>query len=308
MIFGNKASNIARFTRKSLPVLPNSGLKLDVYLINMANAHQRLAAMTSRMRAIGLEAERFEAVDGRRLDFPIPEFSPLSYAILHGRRTCPAEVGCYLSHVECARKLLAGDADAALILEDDVLFDPDFVEAIDGAATQSDSWDILRLTTVNAGRKFAFRQITPTRKLAISLTREKGAGAYIINRRAAEWILTDLMPMRLAYDIAFDLEYISNLKSAFVYPICATQDAEIISQIQEDILSYRLPLWRYLTVLPYRTYLEVTRFVFRSIRLFSELVFNRAKSKSSPVLICKIKDKNAADQAGLVSPGVNPTR
>lgn len=247
--------------------LPKSQTTLAVYLINMDGATDRLAAMTEKMRAAQLEHERVPGVNGRAIRFPIKEFSELSYKLLHGRRTTPAEVGCYLSHVECARRLLAGHADYALILEDDVSFEPDFLDSIDCAASHPTDWDILRLTTVNRGRKYGFRKLDNGRSLALALTREKGAGAYVINREAARWIVNRLIPMRLAYDIAFDLEYLDGLKAAFVDPLPASQYSEHETQIQNNMQQYKLPRWRYLTVLPYRAYLEISRFFARGFQL-----------------------------------------
>ncbi|MGF0521557.1 glycosyltransferase family 25 protein [Agrobacterium pusense] len=247
-------------------ILPKSQRKLAVFLINMDSAVKRLADMNARLDAIGLKAERVPGVNGRELTYPIPEFSELSYMLMHGRRTSPPEIGCYLSHVACANRFIGGDADIALILEDDVVFDEDFLDAIDEAVLNGRDWDILRLTTVSNGRKFAFRRLSNGRSLAIALTREKGSGAYLVNRRAGKWI-ANLIPMRLAYDIAFDLEYLAGLKSAFIYPLCATQDADGESQIQNNLRIYRLPRWRYFTVLPYRAYLETSRFLLRGIRL-----------------------------------------
>lgn len=76
---------------------------------------------------------------------------------------------------------------------------------------------------MNKGPKFGYRKLADGRSLAIALTREKGAGAYVINRTAANWIVRDLMPMRLSYDIAFDLEYIDGLRAAFIDPVPVDQ-------------------------------------------------------------------------------------
>lgn len=247
-------------------ILPKSQRKLAVFLINMDSATRRLEDMTTRLDAMGLKAERVAGVNGRELKYPIPEFSEISYMLMHGRRTSPPEIGCYLSHVACANKFMDSDADIALILEDDVVFDHDFLDALDEAALNGDDWDLLRLTTVSNGRKFPFRPLAGGRSLAIALTREKGSGAYLVNRRAGRWI-SKLIPMRLAYDIAFDLEYLVGLKGAFIYPLCATQDADGESQIQNNLRIYRLPRWRYFTVLPYRAYLETSRFLLRGLRL-----------------------------------------
>jgi glycosyl transferase, family 25 len=245
---------------------------LAVYLINMDRATQRLAAMQAKLVKAGLQAERVPAVDGSALRFPISEFCARSYRLLHGRRTSPAEIGCYLSHVACARRLLHSEADLALILEDDVSFEDHFLDTLDRAAAVAEEWDLLRLTTVNRGRKFAICDLGNQHALAVCLTREKGAGAYVINRRAAQWICTRLIPMRLAYDIAFDLEYLAGLKAAFVEPLIASQISQHETQIQHTIRNVKLPAWRYLTVMPYRAYLEMRRVWSRSWRLLAARV------------------------------------
>jgi hypothetical protein len=114
--------------------LPESGAELAVYLINLDRAPDRLARMAARLQAAGVAFERVAAVDGRALQFPIPEFSALSYKFLHGRRTVPSEIGCYLSHIACARRLLQGQASHALILEDDADLPEDMIALLDAAA------------------------------------------------------------------------------------------------------------------------------------------------------------------------------
>ena len=237
--------------------------RLAVYLINLDRATERLARMTERLTAAGLDFERVPAVDGAALPDPTPGFSPASYALLHGRRRYAPEIGCYFSHVACARRLLDSDATHALILEDDVAFDPDIRTVLDEALKVSDRWNLLRLSTVNDGRKFAVHNLPSGRHLSVALTREKGAGAYVIDRRAAKWITTRLMPMRLAWDIAFDLEYLAGLRALFVDPLPCDQRTEPKSQIQTGVKGSKLPRWRYLTVLPVRAWFEITRLVCR---------------------------------------------
>jgi glycosyl transferase, family 25 len=248
---------------------------LNTYLINLARAPERLAAMQGKLAAIDLDYERVEAVDGATLTFPNPNFSEKSYRFLHKRNRTPAEIGCYFSHIECVRRFLAGNASHALILEDDVSFEPGF-KAVLSAALEDESWDILRLSTVNSGHKFVYRPLGPNHSLAISLTREKGAGAYVINRRAAKWLNEAMMPMRLAYDVAFDIEYLFDLRASFIVPLIAGQMSDAPSQIQSSIWQYRASHWFYLTVFPFRFYLEFWRVMLRGARLI------RWKLKPSP--------------------------
>ncbi len=252
--------------------LPTSGSKLACYLINLERAPDRRALMADRFQAIGLDHDVVKAVDGKLLQFPAPEVSELAFKLLHGRRIIPAEVGCYLSHIECARQFLASDADYALIVEDDVTFEPDFVEAIDLACAQGKHWDLLRLTTVNREGGVKFKPLSATRWLAVALTRKKGSGAYIVNRRAATWMIESLLPMRLSYDIAYDLEYLSGLRACWVLPQPASQLNDMETQVQINIRAYKLPRYRYFTVLPYRAFLETTRVLFRGFQLGRSLL------------------------------------
>ncbi len=263
-------------------------LTVPVYLINLDRAPDRLELMTSMLSDLSLPFERVSAIDGRAIQFPTADFAERAYVLRHGRRRNPAEVGCYLSHIECARRLLASSSEHALVLEDDAVLPDDISDLIQGAIEAGETWDILRLSSVNTGTKHVFRKITPRRSLAIALTREKGSGAYVINRRAAEWFVTGLMPMRLPFDIAFDLEYFAGLKAAFVVPVPVIQDIGLISQIQGHRRAFHLSRWHYLSVQPYRAWLEITRLLSRSARLLSAL----ARDDAEP-------DRHAYDRALL---------
>ncbi|MFS8112343.1 glycosyltransferase family 25 protein [Rhizobium jaguaris] len=248
---------------------------LKIYLINLDRAADRLVTMQQKLACIGLAAERVPAVEGASIEFPIPDFDEFAFRFKHGRRRNPAEVGCYLSHIECARRLLASSGEFALILEDDLEFPDDLVELLDEALKQNEKWDILRLSTVSAGRKFRYFRLTESRSLAVALTREKGSGAYIINRRAAEWFVRKLTPMQLPFDLAFDLEFFAGLKSAFVVPLPIDQQLGLPSQIQGKRGDYHRSKLHYVTVMPFRIFVETSRLFFRLARLLGLLAMGR---------------------------------
>lgn len=274
--------------------------KTPVYLINLDRAPERLAGMEAMLADLSLPFERVPAVDGRQLSDPIAGFSERSYRMLHGRRRNPGEIGCYLSHVECARRLLASGAEHALVLEDDVSL-PDDIHAIVKAAIEADGdWDILRLSSVNSGRKFEFRKLTPTRSLAICLTREKGSGAYMINRRAARWFVDALQPMRLPFDIAFDLEYLAGLKAAFVFPVPVSQETGLVSQIQSHRRAFHLSRWHYAIVQPYRAWLETTRLVVRLAWLTTHL-FRKTTNPSGEMSEGRVVDDSCLRDMAIQS-------
>ena len=257
-----------------------SNASLKIFLINLDRAADRLVAMEEKLGRAGLSFERVSAVDGAAIVFPISEFSEFGFRFKHGRRPNPAEVGCYLSHIECARRLLGSDSGFALILEDDLEFPPDLVELLDAALKHAEKWDVLRLSTVSRGKKFSFSRLTENRSLAIALTREKGSGAYIINRRAAHWFVEKLVPMQLPFDLAFDLEFFDGLKSAFVAPAPIDQQLGLPSQIQGKRRRYHRSRAHYLTVMPYRASMETSRLFSRLVRLLGLLL--RAPARPAP--------------------------
>ncbi|OCJ02708.1 glycosyl transferase [Rhizobium sp. AC44/96] len=237
--------------------------RMATYYINLERCPDRRLHMDAMLAAQGLKFRRVPAIDGSQLKLPVAGFDEQGYKLRHGRKPNPFEIGCYLSHLACARELLETQKAYALILEDDLAFPADILELLSAALEDASSWDILRLSTVNKGRKYIVKRLTAARGLAVSLTREKGSGAYIINRRAAAWITEQLNPMRLPYDLAFDLEHFAGLKALFVAPVPVLQTADRHSFIQNGLRQYRLPHRQRMMVMPYRFWYETTRFLAR---------------------------------------------
>jgi glycosyl transferase, family 25 len=239
------------------------------YLINLDRAPARLDVMDRQLSALGIAYERVSAIDGKTLTLPIAEFDLPSYRRRHGRNFHPGEVGCYLSHVGALRRFLATDQKYALILEDDCRIASDIIEIIHAAIAQSSTWDLLRLSTVSTDRTIRYSSLSAQRNLAIALLRMKGSGAYLVNRHCATIFVDRLLPMSLAWDIAFDTEFMLNLKAAFVSPVPVDQNIGFESAIQSDTQKLKRPIWRYLTVFPWRAWIESNRFVRRGARVLA---------------------------------------
>lgn len=237
------------------------------YVINLPHARERREKIEARLRSAGLEFTRIVGVNGRELTLPIPEFDELRHRLMTGRRPIPAEIGCYLSHIQAIDAFLASDAGRthALIFEDDAVFGDDLPAIVDAALAHADSWDVLRLSTVGRDRVVRAVPLGSGSFLGVNLTRCKGAAAYMVNRKAAQTFRRRLVPMRLAWDIAFDLEYLWGLRALAVTPFPVVPDERAVTQIQNDINSFKLPRTRYLTVFPFRAAVESVRFVMRAL-------------------------------------------
>jgi len=245
---------------------------LMTLVINMKDATERMAHMESQLNNANINYTRFDGVNGRALEYPHKDFSAWSYKYLHGRKWSPVELGCYLSHIHCMKQFLESDSEYLLVLEDDAHVPANLIELLDEASEYKQHWDMLRLSTVNSGKWWPAIQLKEDNYLGVCLTMEKGAGAYLVNRKAAKKMTHKLLPMRLAWDIAFDLEWFLGFKTLGLCPLPVKQEG-FETQIQYVLKDIKLSNIKYLTVAPFRVVLEITRLMYRTYRLFSLRLF-----------------------------------
>ena len=105
-------------------------MNLPIILINLSESKARLERSQQELGRAGLTFERLEAVDGRKMSKDELDkitqwdktafFKPLS----------AGEVGCYLSHIAAAEKIVRENWPYALVFEDDFRLTPQFGEII----------------------------------------------------------------------------------------------------------------------------------------------------------------------------------
>jgi GR25 family glycosyltransferase involved in LPS biosynthesis len=118
----------------------NSYFDKIVY-INSKNRIDRFKNMIKRLAQLKIEAERFEAVLGGRLDHQKLNFGdkPLK-SLNHG------EIGCFISHTTIYQLARDNKWDKVLILEDDAKFCDNFHSEFEAAIKQvPDDWDMIYL-------------------------------------------------------------------------------------------------------------------------------------------------------------------
>ena len=96
-------------------------MKFITLLINLEDSIERLARAQAALDTAGIPFLRVSAYDARQknpLDIPgYDEKKSLEYM---GRKLKGGELGCYMSHLECAKLFLASGAQYAVVLEDDM--------------------------------------------------------------------------------------------------------------------------------------------------------------------------------------------
>lgn len=229
---------------------------------------------------LSIEPVFVEGILGSAVQFPIKSYRGWAYKLAHGKKTNLAELGCYFSHIKAIQEFLASGQPEALIMEDDVELSNDFETVLDQALKHSERFDMLRLSGLHSGTPLQILKLDDDYNLSMFITRQTGAGAYLVNRKAANKIVKNLLPMWLPYDHAFDREWTMGFKTLCVDPLPVIQNKKFDTQIAADN-SYKYPSFiRYMTVLPFRTYNELSRLVARLISYLNQS-FKQKKTKVS---------------------------
>lgn len=107
-------------------------MKIIGFVIHLARATSRRSVAERLCADCGVPCEIADAVDGSALTAAelTAVYSPGLIAPRYPFALRAGEIGCFLSHRQIWQRLLDSDAEAALILEDDLAMSPDFVDAL----------------------------------------------------------------------------------------------------------------------------------------------------------------------------------
>ena len=231
------------------------------YLINLKRANDRLVSAKEAFDKAGINFNLEVAVDGKELSLPHQNYSELKYNLLHGKNT---------------------KEDLALICEDDIEFDENIIEIINGALRSGINFDLLRLSggsnrNKEIGLPLKLKKIHNDFFLSLNFGFKSGTGCYLINRHAAKNIIIKIKNMSLPIDHAMDRDWILNIRSLSITPAPVYLKEELHlenSYIQAD-KEFKFPFYkRYWILAPYRLANEL-------IRLFYKLfIFIKIKIES----------------------------
>ncbi|MBK9136563.1 MAG: glycosyltransferase family 25 protein [Betaproteobacteria bacterium] len=228
-------------------------------MINLDRATDRLARIRAQLDALALPWTRLAAVDARALTAAqAASLDEAAYRRKHGMTPSLGELGCYLSHIEVMRALLAGPHEFALVLEDDVLLHAGLPTVLAGLVAHADRWDVVKLSAVHSGTPVPYLDVAPGHRLAVMMSRCTGSSAYLMNRRAAEAYVRGLLPMSLPYDHVFDQGWRFGLKVRLVTPTPCGHD-EVIESTIVGGPNRKFPKWQRWGAYAYRLGNELRR-------------------------------------------------
>lgn len=234
------------------------------YIINLDRTPERWKHMSQAFKEAGIPAVHVPAIDGKKMKLPQPDLNGKKFHRYHGRNINVFEVACYLSHLKALQLFLESNDEIAMICEDDLFLKKECKEVVEAAIANASLWNILRLTGLRVGKACRIKPLTQSYFLTLHWGRLKGAGAYLIDRKAAAIFVRELLPMWLPWDHAMDREWNFGLKALAVapYPISQIEEKfesaiQVLSQPKLSILR------RSLTTYPYQAFNESLRWICR---------------------------------------------
>ena len=118
-----------------------------VFVISLARAVERQADIVRRLEAATIRHEIVDAVDGNTLDLSqiADRMDEKTQTQHYGRLLYRGEIGCYLSHYNLWQRIVAEEIPAAVVLEDDAVWDSDFAQVVAAVADCDYEWDVAAL-------------------------------------------------------------------------------------------------------------------------------------------------------------------
>lgn len=149
--------------------------------------------MDQRLRELGIEYDRIEAVNG--LDLKDSDIYGITKSrkdrMLWYRDLTKLEIGCLLSHRKCWKKLLADNYERALVLEDDIEIADKAVEYVKNEQWIPKNIHLIQLSNLVKSENVLIRKcikLTNIKGELVNIIKPHhiGTQAYIIDRVAAD--------------------------------------------------------------------------------------------------------------------------
>jgi glycosyl transferase family 25 len=153
----------------------------------MLRSPDRRERATQELGKTNIEWHFLDAVDGKLLNFPIPEYDEKKVEKLLGFGLMPGEIGAFLSHKK-SWQACVDQNKPTLIFEDDFILLPQFEGVIDYLLNDFQDWDLVRLQAL---KDSAFTVIQDAGSFAVAENHSDALGctAYLVKPSAAKKLI-----------------------------------------------------------------------------------------------------------------------
>lgn len=247
---------------------------MKIYCINLDRHAQRMERMRECLR--DLPFERIAAVDGQTLVGPDRRDKSIPSTAATMTRF---ERACLASHRFVWTRFITEGGDFACVLEDDLVFSPDFSGFIRNADWIPAGCNLVKLETFYEKIVVASETL-PARGRVLAELRSvhNGSGAYIISRRGAEMMLASTASQAQPVDVALfapeNFRSVGSIKQLMPALCVQAQHvpggmafAELKSSIQPGWMQPKKTLWHRIQKETLRPFRQFSDFALRPISL-----------------------------------------
>ena len=181
----------------------NAPASLPLVFVNLDRDAERRERLEAELARLNLQGERLHAVWWADLP-PAEQDALYSPQLNQGQYYKPlvnGEKGCYASHIQAWRQLLASDAPAMVVLEDDVRLDDRLADGIAAIAALDIPWDMVKLIGREHEKVRSQRPLLPDVALIEYQRVPSMTAGYVISRAGAARLLQTRVPFGRPIDV-----------------------------------------------------------------------------------------------------------
>lgn len=174
---------------------------IPVFVISLPDCTERRNRIRDRLDRLCIPFEFVDAVDGRAGLAPEHEREiDRDRAHRNGMQMTDAEFACALSHAKVCRKIVQGNIEWALVLEDDAIPATDLPIYLCNRHFEHADLAQLDYRRTHVWRTGSRPLFGPYRAWLRAKTRSTGAAGYVISQRGAELIVAHAVPVHQTAD------------------------------------------------------------------------------------------------------------
>lgn len=189
--------------------------------INLDSSRDRWLEINAGANQHGIQLERIPAVDGRTTPKDQWEnFEPVLFRRYHGVEPLSGEYGCFASHLKALRSFINSNENTAVIMEDDAVITAGLVPFV--RFLDEMFGDALMLVRLTSHRQFAFEALgngNASHAVGQCWFGPTGSSAaYWVSRKAAQKLISTIVPGYLPFDIALERSWATGVPSFLTKP------------------------------------------------------------------------------------------
>lgn len=141
------------------------------------------------------------------------------------------EVGCFLSHREAWKTVVAGEDNSALIIEDDAIIDPNNLATIDSIAHQEEIKEVITLLFTVSNLRFRRWKTMDHVSVVLPSKTTYSTVAYIVTKKTARKLLAASESFFSPVDNFLNMQHLHGVPLVHTYPFLVSHNEETPSCI-----------------------------------------------------------------------------